>query len=83
MLEELCLESRSLKELFVSLRAELVEQWGKAGLEGEAPAAAAIMRWDWRAHSMRVAVRCITHGSTRTSLSLRPPCVSCSHPPPL
>ena len=57
MLEELCLESHSLHELFEGLASELVVQWRKADVVGVEPSSTYLVRhWNWRLHSVRVAV---------------------------
>eukprot|EP00316_Scyphosphaera_apsteinii_P008370 CAMPEP_0119300784 /NCGR_PEP_ID=MMETSP1333-20130426/2689_1 /TAXON_ID=418940 /ORGANISM="Scyphosphaera apsteinii, Strain RCC1455" /LENGTH=454 /DNA_ID=CAMNT_0007302681 /DNA_START=187 /DNA_END=1551 /DNA_ORIENTATION=- len=69
MLEEVCLESRSLSELFHALRDELLVQWKKAQVDGEPPSSCAISRWNWRLHSLRVAV--LHHLSSRALADAR------------
>ena len=63
MLEDCCINSESLEELFSLLMKELVSQWGKASLDGEPTSMTAYRNWSWHMHSLRTAVLFQLQGS--------------------
>merc|ERR1719433_1332092 len=56
LLEELCIGSHSLEELFAMLVAELNVQWPKANLPGRPASAEVVKGFDWRMHAVRQTV---------------------------
>lgn len=53
LLEEFCMVSHSLKQLFLLLEEELQNQWTKADMPAEPSSAFGIENFEWRMHSVR------------------------------
>jgi hypothetical protein len=60
MLESICIEAETIQDLFELLVKEIMSQWGKAFLGAESepptPGVANFRHWDWKLHSLRIAV---------------------------
>eukprot|EP00658_Telonema_sp_P-2_P020321 TRINITY_DN18039_c0_g1_i1.p1 TRINITY_DN18039_c0_g1~~TRINITY_DN18039_c0_g1_i1.p1 ORF type:complete len:878 (-),score=211.05 TRINITY_DN18039_c0_g1_i1:151-2784(-) len=73
MLEDCCINAECLQDLFDLLSRELADQWAKAKFEGEPRSAMPISLWDWRVHSLRVAVMYHLKGEQLATASARWP----------